>query len=95
MLENLYRVMRNYSEILDGGGARRDHAMTDAGVVHLDAEKIRRLVFTRELHQGIAVAEADLHYDRRAAGEDLIKIQKLWRKLNTVIWPKLVKRSLL
>ena len=58
MFENFYRIMCNYSEILDGGGARRDHAMAYAGIVHLNAEKIRRLVFTRELHQGIAIAEA-------------------------------------
>ena len=76
MFENFYRVMCNYSEILDGGGARRDHAMTCAGVVHLDAEKVRRLIFTRELHQRITVAEADLQYDRRTACEDLLKVQK-------------------
>jgi len=95
MFENLYRVMCNNPEILDGRGARRDHAMTDAGVVHLDTEKIRRPVVTGELHKGISVAEANLQYDRCAAREGLIKVQELWRKLNAIIWPKFIKRSLL
>ena len=40
MLQNLNRIMNNQSQVIDTGFANPDQAVTDAGFVYLDPDKI-------------------------------------------------------
>ena len=61
--------MRDDAQVIDAGLSGRDQAMPDAGNVNLDAEKVVVRVFGGQLHERVAVAEADLDGQRGGPSE--------------------------
>ena len=68
-LDTPYGIVLNQPEVPDARIASLDEAVTDAGLVNLDADEIEFRVLRRLLHQRVAVAEADFQHHRCAAAE--------------------------
>ncbi len=74
---------------------RRDQAVSDTRIMHLDAEKVGRGIIDGQLHKRLAVAKTDFENSRRGAIEDRIKIQQMRCVIDPIFRPQFIKCALL
>ena len=69
------RVARDHAHVRDGGLLEQQQQVTDAGLVHLDAEVVDRRVVQGVRDERFAVTEADVQHAPRGAAEQLVEVE--------------------
>ena len=75
--------------------AGREQAVTDAGLVNLDAEEVEFRVLCGLLHQRLAVAEADFEHHGGGAPEQRAELQQLLAERHAEFRPEFLECTLL
>lgn len=95
MIQHVDGIVRDDPEITDVRLSRCHQAVTDAWLVHFDANEIGGRVFKCLLHERFAISESDLEDARRIARKKRHEIERHGRKVHAEIRPQLGKRAVL